>query len=51
MVLTAQIKEMRLMFYGTAWAGAPGVVQPSAVDTEGRHPKTAHLKTCQPCVT
>lgn len=39
------------MFYRTAWAGAPGVVRPSAVDPEGRHPKTAHLKTCQPCVT
>lgn len=51
MVLTAQIKEIKLTVYRSPWGGAPGVVQPRTVYTKRRHPKMAPLETRQLCVT
>lgn len=51
MVLTAQIKEIKLMFYRSPCGGAPGVVQPCPVYIEQRHPKMVPLETRQLCVT
>ena len=49
MVLTAQIKEVKLMFYRSPCGGAPGVVQPHTMYPEQRHAKMVPLGTHQLC--